>query len=173
MFDINKYKKTGNFKLSSGDTSNVYYDIKEAMGEPQNLLDMTSNIESRIKERPDLIIGLEYGGIPLAISLSLKLNIPYAILRKESKKHGTQNRIEGYQGKGSTLIVDDVKTTGNSMWDALKYLKGEGYHIIQMESYFNRREKCNHEYLPCECGCGIIKCFHCERSKMEINDELV
>ena len=137
--NIEKYKKVGSFKLSSGLQSEVYYDLKEAMGEPQNLMDMTDKLELQIINYPDIIIGLEYGGIPLAISLSLRLNIPYAILRKETKQYGIKNRIEGYQGKGKVLIVDDVSTTGKSIDDAHKYLESIGYNVVEIQPYFTRK----------------------------------
>lgn len=139
--NVDKYKKTGQFTLTSGAQTSVYYDIKEAMGEPQNLYDMAEEIALRLTKKPDVIIGLDYGGIPLAVALSLQLRIPYAVLRKEQKKYGTRKRIEGYQGKGRVLLVDDVTNTGASLDAAYAYLKSVGYDVIQVESYYVREEQ--------------------------------
>lgn len=137
--NIEKYKKTGLFKLSSGEMSTTYYNLKEAMGEPKNLREMTWKIQKELLDGIDVIIGLEYGGIPLAVSLSLSTNIPYAILRKETKTHGMKNRIEGYNKIGTCVIIDDVATSGKSLRDADRYLRGLGYDILQIECYLERK----------------------------------
>lgn len=135
--NLDKYKKTGNFTLSSGKKSNTYYDLKEAMGEPAVLSEMIDGI---IGIDYDVIIGIDYGGTPLAVALSLRYGVPYAILRKEKKQYAMWHRIEGYQGKGRVLLVDDVSTTGNSMKEAREYLKSEGYDVVKTKVIMERNE---------------------------------
>lgn len=139
--DLEKYRKIGNFTLSSGEKSNYYYDIKEAMGEPTMLRGFYSEIhKNNNMKNIDVIIGIEYGGVPLAIGLSLYTNIPYAIIRKETKQHGTQKRIEGYQKIGRVLLLDDVRTTGNSIKETKEYLKSKGYEIMATATVMTRIE---------------------------------
>lgn len=132
------YKKTGDFILSSGLESNYFIDLKEAMGEPQILKQMIEYLEKRIVIRPHVIIGLEYGGIPLAVGLSLKMKIPFAILRKQRNTHGMRNRIEGYQKKGKAIIIDDVYQTGMSTTNAETYLTYSGYKVLQTLTILER-----------------------------------
>jgi len=120
--DIKMFKKFGDFRLSSGMQSKVYYDLKEAMGQPKLLKQMIENLLQDIVVKPDIIIGIDFGGIPLAVGLSLKLNIPFAILRKVRNKHGMGKRIEGSQKKGTVVIVDDIYHTGTSTVNAENYL---------------------------------------------------
>jgi len=128
--DLDKYKKTGKFQLSSGHESTYYYDVKEAMGEPTNLREMVSDLDKKHNMKDiDVIIGIDYGGIPLAVGLSLYTNVPFATVRKEAKDHGTKKRIEGYQQKGRVLLLDDVRTSGHSIKEAKEYLKSKGYTI--------------------------------------------
>ena len=129
--DKEKYKKTGMFVLSSGHITDTYYDMKEAMGEPHNLTEIVNEIKSKYNmSNFDVIIGIDYGGVPLAVGLSLDTGIPYAVLRKELKNHGTKKRIEGFQGKGRVILLDDVKTTGTSMNKAKEYLIEQGYSVM-------------------------------------------
>lgn len=141
--NLDKYKKTGNFTLSSGEKSNTYYDLKEAMGEPAVLSEMVEEIEKQnphINTNIDIIIGIDYGGIPLAVALSLKKGIPYAVIRKESKTHGMWHRIEGCQKIGRVLLLDDVYTTGKSIGEAKEYLELKGYSIINTTVILDRNE---------------------------------
>lgn len=129
--------KKGKFKLSSGGTSDTYYDLKEAMGEPLNLTELTEYLGVDTSGI-DVIIGLDYGGVPLAISLAITTGKPYAILRKDKKDHGTQRRLEGYQKKGRCIIVDDVKTTGKSIEEAKNYLESVGYMVKDIKVLLDR-----------------------------------
>jgi len=128
---LEKHKKIGNFTLSSGKKSKYYYDVKEAMGEPANLQKIFAQLMTRIPITTDVFIGIEYGGIPLAIICSIMTGKPYAILRKNKKRHGTLSKIEGYKGKGKAVLLDDVLTTGNSLRKAEKFLTKKGYNIIE------------------------------------------
>lgn len=135
---LEKFKKTGNFELSSGLQSNIFYDLKEAMGEPRILEEMARNLCKKIVTRPDIVIGIDYGGIPLAIAVSMKLNIPFAIIRKKRNTHGMGRRVEGYQEKGTVLLIDDVFQTGRSMDKAQTYLTYCGYKVIQTLTILER-----------------------------------
>ncbi len=130
-FDKEKYKKKGSFFLHSGKSSDFYYDIKEAMGKPENLQAMFTDMLLDIPCDVDLFIGLESGGIPLAVTCSSMTGKPYAILRKKQKSYGTMKMIEGYQGKGKAVLLDDVSTTGESLRKAEVYLTCQGYEIVK------------------------------------------
>jgi orotate phosphoribosyltransferase len=137
--DLEKYKKVGEFTLSSGKKSNVYYDLKEAMGEPEILNDVIQKIKTKWDlSNIDVIVGIEYGGVPLAVGLSLATNIPFAVLRKKAKEYGMGKRIEGYQRFGNAILLDDVKTTGGSIQKAKEYLTELGYNVIITEVAFTR-----------------------------------
>lgn len=136
--DLMMFKKFGDFKLSSGLQSKVFYDLKEAMGQPKLLKQMIENLLQDIVVKPDIIVGIDFGGIPLAVGLSLKLNIPFAILRKVRNRHGMGKRIEGCQKKGTVVLVDDIYHTGTSTTNAENYLTFCGYKVIQTITLLQR-----------------------------------
>lgn len=138
IIDLEKYKREGNFQLSSGQYSEYYYDVKEAMGEPAILQKMFAKLMQDIPMDTELFVGIEYGGIPLALVCSVMTGKPYAILRKMKKEHGTKKRIEGSKIKGRTVLLDDVKTTGASIESAKRYLEGEGYNVIKTLTVMER-----------------------------------
>jgi len=141
--EIEKFRKTGNFKLRSGKYSDHYFDVKEMMGNPKYLSKFVQVIRSQHQfdnKGMDVIIGLEFGGISLAVALSIDTGIPYAILRKKSHGHGMKKRIEGFQKPGRALVVDDVKTTGKSFYDAIQYLESSGYEIIGEATVVDRSD---------------------------------
>jgi adenine phosphoribosyltransferase len=87
----------------------------------------------------DKIVTIEAMGIPLATSLSLKMNIPFSIIRK--RKYGLDNEIcveqetgysksklyiNGLRAGEKIIIVDDVLSTGGTLKTVLKSLNKIG-----------------------------------------------
>jgi orotate phosphoribosyltransferase len=138
--DYEKYKKTGSFTLASGQTSDHYYDIKEAMGLPNNLQLAFTELLQKMPCNFDSFIGLSFGGIPLAVICSIMTGKPYAILRKEQKSYGTMKIIEGYQKKGKVVLIDDVLHTGGSLEKAELYLNTLGYDVVKKIALYERKD---------------------------------
>ncbi len=113
----------GRFVLTSGAVSDYYIDIKKASTNPKVLKKITEMMAEYI-EGYDVIAGMELGAVPLAVSLSLETNIPYVIVRKEKREHGTGKKIEGGDVKNKkVLVVEDVTTSGGSVIKAVKTLR--------------------------------------------------
>ncbi len=143
--DFEKYRKSGKFTLSSGVESPYYYDMKEMVGDPKNLWKIIKEIAWEIeltkRLKIDVIIGVATGGIAVAVGLSLYTKIPFAILRKEKNPHGMEKRIEGWQGKGNVLLVDDVKTSGITLNNSKTYLESLGYSVKAIKVIYDRSKK--------------------------------
>ena len=75
----------------------------------------------------------------MAVGLSLYTNVPFAVIRKKHKEHGTEQIIEGYKKVGRVLLLD-VRTTGGSINDAKQYLKILGYEITSTDVVFDRNK---------------------------------
>ncbi len=62
-------------------------------------------------------------------------------VRKEAKKHGTQNFIENGPASGTpVVIVDDVITTGRSVIDAIAHAEREGCKVVAVIAVVDRLE---------------------------------
>ncbi len=140
LLNVEAYNKKGVFRLSSGKLTDPYYDLKEAMGEPSNLQKMFAQLMPEIPMEVEVFIGLDYGGIPLALVCSLMTGKPYAVLRKKKKEHGTEKRIEGWEKKGRAVVLDDVENTGETIKEAVKYLKKDGYDVIKIITVMKRKD---------------------------------
>jgi orotate phosphoribosyltransferase len=114
--------KFGHFTLTSGAISDYYIDIKKASTDPSTLKKIAVTM-AEYTDGYDLIAGMELGAVPLIVALSLETNIPYVIIRKEKRKHGTSKQIEGISVKNKKiLVVEDVTTSGKSVIKTLQLL---------------------------------------------------
>ncbi len=79
---------------------------------------------SEYTEGYDILACMELGAVPLVVALSLETDIPYVIVRKEKREHGTSKQIEGVEVKDKkVLVVEDVTTSGNSVIKAIKIIR--------------------------------------------------
>ncbi len=115
--------KFGRFVLTSGAISDYYIDIKKASTEPKTLRLIAQEMSSYTKGY-DMLAGMELGAVPLVVALALETDIPYVIIRKEKREHGTGKQIEGGDVKGkSVLIIEDVTTSGGSVVKTIQILR--------------------------------------------------
>ena len=95
----------------------------------------------------DFIAGMELGAVPLAAALSLETGIPYSMIRKSDRKHGTGTRLEG-PSKGRAVIVDDVATTGRSNVESIKILTDAGAVVLMVLVVVDREEGATENLSP-------------------------
>jgi len=113
----------GHFVLRSGAISDYYIDIKKASTNPL-ILKTIAQAMAEYTKGYDVLAGMELGAVPLIVALSLETNIPYVIVRKEKKEHGTGKQIEGGDVKGKkVLIVEDVTTSGGSVIKTIQVIR--------------------------------------------------
>ena len=66
---------------------------------------------------------------------------PGYIVRKEAKAHGTGQSIEGPLRPGSRVaIVDDVCTTGGSLFQAIEAAEAAGCSVVTVVTVLDRKE---------------------------------
>ena len=132
----------GEFTLASGAKSNYYIDIKKASTNPNVLYLISQLMAERMQIeniRPDRIAGVVLGSVPIAAALSMATGIPYIMVRKEKKDHGTQKLIEGDLLPGETvLVVEDVITTAGSCMKAIETLRENGAKVEYLMSVIDR-----------------------------------
>lgn len=142
-----RYSKEPIYKLVSGRMSNFYIDSKLTTLDAKGAYLTGLIIFEMIKElNPDGIGGLTLGADPIATSVAVVSfinNQPISsfIVRKEPKKHGSQQWIEGQiKPNGRVVVVDDVITTGSSTIKAINIMKENGYNIIKVIGLLDRQE---------------------------------
>ena len=147
--------RLGEFKLSSGGTSDYYIDCRTTTLHAEGgrltglaLLDLLH--QHRLK--PAAIGGLTMGADPIVSNVATA-SAWYAqehhgaslihgfLVRKAEKTHGTGRRIEGFFEKGApVVIVDDVCTTGASTVTAIEAARESGMDVIAAVCLVEREE---------------------------------
>ncbi len=131
----------GQFVLRSGKTSKFYLDKYRLATQPQILSAVSKALAARVPAKAQLLAGPELGAVPLVAVISLELNKPYVIVRKQSKEYGTSKRIEGVYSKGqSVVLIEDVLTTGGAVISAAEACRDEGLDILGVLGILNRNK---------------------------------
>lgn len=116
----------GAFTLASGETSDVYIDVKKAWTDPARLALLAAALAARVGT-VDRLAGMELGAVPLVVAVALITGRPYAVLRKAPKEHGTKQAFEGEIPAGArVLLVEDVSTTGGSSLRSVEIVRAAG-----------------------------------------------
>lgn len=147
--------KLGQFKLSSGGTSDYYIDCRTTtlhaeggrlVGEA--ILDLLEANEIDV----DAVGGLTMGADPIVSNVATASAwraqddpdcplIHGFLVRKAEKAHGTGRRIEGFCREGArVLIVDDVCTTGASTIAAIEAAREAGMIVAAVVCIVEREE---------------------------------
>jgi len=142
-----KALKFGEFTLTSGKKSSYYVNMKLASTNPEILRLISVEFAKLIPDGTDIIAGMELGAVPLAVALSLESGIPYTMIRKEERKHGTGSRLEG-PSDGKAVLIDDVATTGGSNIESLKVLQDEGIEVTKILVVVDREEGAQEKLVP-------------------------
>jgi orotate phosphoribosyltransferase len=122
--------RRGEFKLRSGQTSNVYFDKYQFEAQPVLLREIARQLVALIPSDTEVLAGLELGGVPIATALALETGLPAAFVRKERKTYGTCLIAEGAALRDKRVcIVEDVITTGGAVLDSARELRGEGAQL--------------------------------------------
>jgi orotate phosphoribosyltransferase len=147
--------KLGQFKLSSGGTSDYYIDCRTTTLHAEGgcltghaILELleANNIQA------DAVGGLTMGADPIVSNVATASAwraqqhpgaplIHGFLVRKAEKAHGTGRRIEGFCREGArVVIVDDVCTTGGSTINAIEAAKEAAMTIAAVVCIVEREE---------------------------------
>src|SRR5882757_8059649 len=137
--------RLGEFKLSSGGTSDYYVDCRTTTLDARGAQLTGQVFLEEIQKRgwnPQAIGGLTMGADPIVVSVSIASGkINGFLVRKAEKQHGTGQRIEGFREKGAkVVIVDDVCTTGGSTVQAIEAAREFGFEIAGVMCLVEREE---------------------------------
>src|SRR6266508_271751 len=153
--------RLGEFKLSSGGTSDYYIDCRTTTLHAEGA-ELTARVFldeiQRHNWRPQAIGGLTMGADPIVVAvamlsaqeahlhLSADLSRPQELIhgflvRKAEKTHGTGQRVEGFRERGArVVVVDDVCTTGASTVQAIEAAREFGFEVIGVMCLVERQD---------------------------------
>src|SRR5277367_2640025 len=137
--------RLGEFKLSSGSTSDYYIDCRTTTLDARGSQLVGQVFLEAIREQgwePTAIGGLTMGADPIVVAVAVTSGTLHGFLvRKAEKQHGTGQRIEGFREKGArVIIVDDVCTTGASTVQAIEAAREFGFKVIGVMCLVEREE---------------------------------
>ncbi|MBI3397873.1 MAG: orotate phosphoribosyltransferase [Deltaproteobacteria bacterium] len=140
-----------NVILASGKKSDFYIDCRQTTLHPEGaylvgkiLYDMVKGLDSKV----EAVGGPTMGADPVATAVSVVSQLegnplPAFIVRKEPKKHGLGQWIEGKKNIANgakVAIVEDVVTTGGSSVQAVKRAEEEGLKVVAVFAVVDREE---------------------------------
>jgi orotate phosphoribosyltransferase len=137
--------RLGEFKLSSGNTSDYYIDCRTTTLDARGaqLVGQVFLDEMRGQDwHADAIGGLTMGADPIVVAVAVTTGTLHGFLvRKAEKQHGTGQRIEGFREKGArVVIVDDVCTTGSSTVQAIEAARDFGFEVVGVMCLVERED---------------------------------
>ncbi|RXW31715.1 orotate phosphoribosyltransferase [Propioniciclava flava] len=149
----------GRVTLASGKEANYYVDLRRV-----TLDGAAAPIVGRVMR--DLVAdwefeaagGLTLGADPVAVAMlhaaaAAGQRVDAFVVRKESKAHGLQRRIEGTEVAGRrVLVVEDTSTTGGSVMQAVEAVQEAGGIVAGVATIVDRdtgvRERIEAAGLP-------------------------
>lgn len=131
----------GRFVLTSGAESDVYVDVKQVWTHPERLRAIARALAARLERDVELLAGLELGAVPLVVAVALETGLPYVVVRKPGRDHGTGRRVEGTVPAGArTVVLEDVTTSGGSLADTVGVLRAAGARVERAISVVDRQQ---------------------------------
>jgi orotate phosphoribosyltransferase len=132
----------GEVTLTSGRTAQYYVDAKRAILRPAGFAALAELVAGHARRWGATAVGgLTMGAdAPACAALAGGADVTAFFVRKETKAHGLQRRIEGppLAPGERCLIVEDVVTTGGSTVQAIEAVRAEGHQICGVITVLDR-----------------------------------
>src|ERR687895_2376544 len=123
----------GEVTLTSGAVAQYYVDAKRAILQPAGFGALSELVARYTRQwEATAVGGLTMGAdAPACAALAGGADVKAFFVRKETKGHGLQRRIEGppLEPGERCLIVEDVVTSGGSTVKAIEAVRAEGYDV--------------------------------------------
>jgi orotate phosphoribosyltransferase len=134
----------GDFTLRSGKRSRWYLDKYRFETEPALLRALGERLAAAAREvEPEAmrLAGPALGAVALAAAASMASELPFIIIRGETKGYGTANRLEGpYEPGDVVCLVEDVVTSGGALCEAVEAVREAGLVVRHAVCVVDREE---------------------------------
>lgn len=130
----------GHFKLSSGRHSDTYFEKFRALEQPGVISEVSSEIAQKFADSgAELIAGPTTGGILIAFEVARQMGLPALYVERENGERVLRRGAIVNPGI-KVLVVDDVLTTGGSVFEVIKLLQGLGANVVGVAVLVDRSE---------------------------------
>jgi orotate phosphoribosyltransferase len=120
----------GDFVLSSGQRSSVYFDKFRFLTDPELLRDVAKAAAALLPPDITMLGAPEGAAMLLVAAMALETGLPVTVVRKEPKEYGTKAQVEGLVQPGARVVlIEDVSTTGHQVQRAAEILRAAGAEI--------------------------------------------
>jgi orotate phosphoribosyltransferase len=131
----------GDFVLRSGQRSRYYLDKYLFETQPGILRRVGRHLGQLVPAGTRRLAAPELGAVLLGAAVSLELDLPLVLVRKETKQYGTQRGIEGVLEAGDRVtVIEDVLTTGGEAIRAIEKVREAGGTVIGLIAVLDREE---------------------------------
>lgn len=130
----------GHFVLTSGRHSDVYFEKFRVLERPEALSALCAEIANAFRESDiELVAGPTTGGIIIAFEVARQLGAPSLYVESENGVK-TLRRGAQIQPGARTLVVDDVLTTGRSLFETIDVVRSAGGDVVGVGALIDRAE---------------------------------
>ena len=142
----NALRTDGPFTLRSGATSDWYIDARQTTFDGEGARHVGTTVLSVLKPNVGAVGGMTMGADPIAIATAIAASavgrkLKAFSIRKEAKDHGTGGRLVGPVDQSMPLaVLEDTTTTGSAAVEAARYLRDEGFEIVQAIALVDRSD---------------------------------
>ncbi len=127
---LEKSELHGDFVLSSGKRSSVYFDKFRFLTDPPLLKELAAAVTELIPDGITHLAAPEGAATILVAAVALQTHLPVAVVRKEPKAYGTRSQVEGHAPPGAHVaLIEDVSTTGHQVLRAARALEAAGCDV--------------------------------------------
>jgi orotate phosphoribosyltransferase len=120
----------GHFLLTSGRHSDVYFEKFRVLEQPQVLTHLCAEIADRYRDAGvQLVAGPTTGGIIIAFEIAKQMSVQ-AVYVETEKGTKTLRRGKVLEPGAKVLVVDDVLTTGTSLYETRDAIEAAGGDVV-------------------------------------------
>lgn len=169
------------YMLSSGVESPYIFNVKNICFNDGTIFLSDVILDILNNEEFNYISGLEVGAIPIIEAVCCRSRSNFStkpvdgfFVRKEAKKHGTKNKIDGIREidklhNATIIVLDDVTTTGKSVLNLVRELRSFDCKVDKVITVIDRKEGAQ-ENLMNE-GIKLIPLFTVDDFNIPTEDE--
>lgn len=154
----------GHFLLTSGRHSDVYFEKFRVLERPDVLSALCHEIAQHFEnDGLELVAGPTTGGIIIAFEVARQMGLPALYVESENGVK-TLRRGATIPSGARVLVVDDVLTTGRSVFESMAAVRGAGGEIAGVGVLIDRSER------EIDFGCPSYSAYRVEATSFEPDD---